>query len=112
MILSPVTNPSYTSTTNISITTYSQPTLDYYLIKSQANIPFNFTIAPPSSNVHMTAYAVSDDDVLYETQHNITYRLDASFYANKSSFIIRPPDNHINALTDIQGCLYVQNILI
>lgn len=64
-------------------------------MKQQATVPFNFTISPPSYNAHMTAYSVSDNDVLYETQHNITYRLDASFYSNQSSFVIRPPDNHI-----------------
>jgi hypothetical protein len=60
----------------------------------------------------MIAYTVGDNDILYLTQHNITYRLDASFYSNKSAFIITPPDNHISDLTTIEGCLYVQNILI
>jgi len=78
----------------------------------QATLPFNFTISPPSSNIHMTAYTVADNDVLYVTQHNITYRFDDTFYSNKSSFVITPPNNHISALTNISGCLYVQNILI
>lgn len=101
ILLSPVVNPSYTTTASITLITYSQPTHSYYLISHQSTFSFSFSISPPSSNAHMIAYSVLDNDVLYLTQHNVTYRLDEQFYANKSSLIISPPYSHLGALTKI-----------
>lgn len=105
-----IRNPAYQSQDNFTVDTYSKNSNGQNSVIASFEAPLNYTLNPPASDVQHTNISVVDNDVLYFTPYQLTYRLSIPLQTNQTTLYLTAPLPSFNyALLSLNCCMIVNS---
>jgi hypothetical protein len=109
-MIQPIRNPAYQTQQNFTIDSYYSFGNDQNILTGTADLALNYTLNPPCGDIIHVGINVTDNDVLFFTDYNLTYRLSKPLQTNQTTIYIVPPIPDFNyGLISLNCCIVINS---